>query len=306
MSLPSLPLTHEKGRLLEVATQLYFEAEKPVEAIYTWSDWAVHNGLPLQDTGIDLVALIQNEAWGIQCKNWAREVDWNDLGTFVGSLSTQGFRGGYLVAKSLSQTAEKKLAALEKDVLIIPTQEIAQSYFEQAEALLRGKPLRAKAPKTLRPYQEEALEKVLEGFRMHRRGQLLMPPGTGKTLVSLRIAESLLETQLAGDAQSPLVLFLCPSIALVDQSLKVWLRERRYGMHVAAVVSDKSVGKADELHHRSLLSFPATTQAKELLTKFSLRPGHLNVIFATYQSLEVVVEAQKEGFPEIDLSLIHI
>jgi predicted helicase len=99
----------------------------------------------------------------------------------------------------------------------------------------------------------------------------------------------------------PLVLFLCPSIALLDQSIKVWWRESRFPLHIAAVVSDKTVGKEDDFHHRSLLTFPATTNSQELLKRFELRPDRLNVVFSTYQSLDVVVEAQAKGFPAFDL-----
>jgi predicted helicase len=99
----------------------------------------------------------------------------------------------------------------------------------------------------------------------------------------------------------PLVLFLCPSIALLDQSIKVWWRESRFPLHIAAVVSDKTVGKEDDFHHRSLLTFPATTNSQELLERFELRPDRLNVVFSTYQSLDVVIEAQAKGFPAFDL-----
>ncbi len=131
-----------------------------------------------------------------------------------------------------------------------------------------------------------------------------MPPGTGKTLVSLRFTEKLFQERLqppfATDAHlPPLVLFLCPSIALLDQTIKVWLREKQLPLHIAAVVSDKTVGKDEELNQRSLLSFPATTDPAELQKRFTFRPGRLHVIFSTYQSLDVVMEAQ--GFPAFDL-----
>ncbi len=44
----------EKGRLLEVATKLYLEQQG--FKVYFWQEWASQKGLPLQDTGIDLVA----------------------------------------------------------------------------------------------------------------------------------------------------------------------------------------------------------------------------------------------------------
>ena len=43
----------------------------------------------------------------------------------------------------------------------------------------------------LRPYQKEAIESVLKGFKRSHRGKLIMPPGSGKTFVALNIAEKL-------------------------------------------------------------------------------------------------------------------
>ena len=44
-------------------------------------------------------------------------------------------------------------------------------------------------PQTLRPYQKEAVEKVIAGISQDSRGKLIMACGTDKTLTSLRIAE---------------------------------------------------------------------------------------------------------------------
>jgi predicted helicase len=375
MTAPPSHLIHEKGRLLEIATKLYFERVMPVEAVYYWRDWAHQQGLPLQDTGIDLVAIFEGQPWAIQCKLWQKEVDWSDLGTFVASLTKKDlpFAGGYLVVESLTQQAERQLEQLEKSLRILSAREILNTlrdeYGLSEEAILQEKPFPPKTPKTLRPYQEKAVRAAVEHFQHHPRGKLLMPPGTGKTLVSLRITEELLahriqsptspyvasstkEESLSSLSQGehlgsssspalqgsqgeslgslfssllqgepallsssqlsnggaverfstpPLVLFLCPSIALLDQSIKVWWRESRFPLHIAAVVSDKTVGKEDDFHHRSLLTFPATTNAQELLERFELRPDRLNVVFSTYQSLEVVIEAQAKGFPAFDL-----
>ena len=67
--------------------------------------------------------------------------------------------------------------------------------------------------KEIRPYQKEAIEKLIKGFQKYERGKLIIPPGSGKTFVSLKIAE-----QIVG--KSGYVLFLVPSIALTDQTLR--------------------------------------------------------------------------------------
>jgi predicted helicase len=196
---------HEKGRLLERGTKLYFERVMPVEAVYYWRDWAHQQGLPIQDTGIDLVAIFEGQPWAIQCKLWQKEVDWSDLGTFVASLTKKDlpFAGGYLVVESLTQLAERQLEQLEKSLRILSAREILNTlrdeYGLSEEAIVQEKPIPPKTPKTLRPYQEKAVRAAVEHFQHHHRGKLLMPPGTGKTLVSLRITEEL----LAHKIQSP-------------------------------------------------------------------------------------------------------
>jgi len=281
----------ERGRLLEVATKLYLQ-EKGFKT-YLWQEWASQKGLPLQDTGIDLVAEKDGELYAVQCKNWSRAVSWRDVGTFVGSLLRKdlNFKGGYLVATSVSKEVEKEKERLSKPIIPVSVDELSE-YLDQAKALLEGKPL-IKEKKQLRPYQEQAVQSVLEGFKSHDRGKLIMPPGTGKTLVALRVAESF--------GVGKLILFLCPSIALLDQSIKAWFRDSELPIHAYAVVSDRGVGRDDELNSRSLLSFPATTSAEELLRAFRLEKDKLNVIFSTYQSLDVIKEAQQKGLPEFDL-----
>jgi len=281
----------EKGRLLEVATKLYLE--KQGFRAYLWQEWASQKGLPLQDTGIDLVAEKDGELYAVQCKNWDRAVSWRDVGTFLGSLLRRdlNFKGGFLVAKSVSKEVEREIERLGKTIIPLSVDDLSE-YLDQAKALLEGKPL-IKEKKQLRPYQEQAVQSVLEGFKSRDRGKLIMPPGTGKTLVALRIAESF--------GEGKLILFLCPSIALLDQSIKAWFKDSELLINAYAVVSDRGVGRDDELNRRSLLSFPATTSAEELLGAFRLEQDKLNVIFSTYQSLDVIKEAQQKGLPEFDL-----
>jgi predicted helicase len=281
----------EKGELLEYAVKLYLKDEG-FDA-YSWQEWASQKGFKVQDTGVDLVAEKDGQYYAVQCKNWDRKVSWKDLGSFIGSLLPKDFefKGGFLVAPSITNEVEKKVQEIEKPIVIIPAEEVNE-YLEKAQAFLEGKPI-IKEKKELRPYQELAVKSVLEGFQSNDKGKLIMPPGTGKTLVALRIAEAL--------GAGKFILFICPSIALLDQTIKVWFRDSEIPMHAYAVVSDRGVGRDDELNKISLLSFPATTSSEELLKNFNLNEEKLNVILSTYQSLDVIKEAQQQGLPEFDL-----
>src|SRR5699024_8138927 len=93
-----------------------------------------------------------------------------------------------------------------------------------------------------RLHQQEAIDKVLNGFTTHDRGQLIMACGTGKTFTSLRLTETLAAQH--GDRAT--VLFLVPSISLLSQSLREWAAQTNLTMRTIAVCSDTKVSKAAE------------------------------------------------------------
>ena len=136
-----------------------------------------------------------------------------------------------------------------------------------------------------------------------------MACGTGKTFTSLKIAER--QTNNNG-----LVLFLMPSLALLSQTLYDWKRQASAHMSAFAVCSDSKVGKSgDEDDFASYmrpsdLNFPATTDAKSLANavnaalenKELAHAEGLTVIFSTYQSLDVIHQAQTDyQLPALDL-----
>ena len=283
---------YEKGKVLEKAVELFLRDMG--FRVYSWEEWARKNEISAKDLGGDLVAEKDGKIYLVQCKNWERRVGWNDLGSFIGLLSINNFDGGYIFARDITSDAYKNLP---KNVIFISIErEEFQEYLKRAEDSLQGKKIEKK-PKELRPYQKEAMERIIEGFKEKDRGQLLMPPGTGKTLVALKVAESL--------GKGKTILFLCPSIALLDQTIRAWLRDSEIDINAYAVVSDKKVGRGkedeDDLNNINLLSLPPTTDPKELVETFRRKEDKLNVIFSTYQSLDVIKEAQKMGLPEFDL-----
>ena len=136
-----------------------------------------------------------------------------------------------------------------------------------------------------------------------------MACGTGKTFTSLKIAER--QTNNNG-----LVLFLMPSLALLSQTLYDWKRQASAHMSAFAVCSDSKVGKSgDEDDFSSYmrpsdLNFPATTDAKSLANavnaalerKELTHAEGMTVIFSTYQSLDVIHQAQTDyQLPALDL-----
>ena len=136
-----------------------------------------------------------------------------------------------------------------------------------------------------------------------------MACGTGKTFTSLKIAERQINN-------NGLVLFLMPSLALLSQTLYDWKRQASAPMSAFAVCSDSKVGKSgDEDDFASYmrptdLNFPATTDAKSLAQavnaalerKALTHADGMTVIFSTYQSLDVIHQAQTDHqLPALDL-----
>ena len=136
-----------------------------------------------------------------------------------------------------------------------------------------------------------------------------MAPGTGKTFTSLKIAESL--SKLSSNGQYK-VLYLVPSIQLLTQTLRGWNNDTDMTMSSMAVTSDRNASrgsiKQDESNitvKASDIGFPATTSSKKLVENYvelmKYQKRELLVVFSTYQSIDVLGEAQKKGFPEFDL-----
>ncbi|HGD7084512.1 TPA: type ISP restriction/modification enzyme, partial [Enterococcus faecium] len=135
------------------------------------------------------------------------------------------------------------------------------------------------------------------------RGQLIMAPGTGKTFTSLKLVEKMAKQT---NKETFNVLYLVPSIQLLSQTLIGWNNDTELSMHSFAVTSDRNASKKkndDELSAKDI-GFPATTDSEKLLSNYKKIENNqrdLMVVYSTYQSIEVLHEAQEKGFPNFDI-----
>jgi predicted helicase len=104
------------------------------------------------------------------------------------------------------------------------------------------------------------------------------------------------------------VLFLVPSIQLLSQSLREWMANAEVDIAPFAVCSDVRVGRrapSDDADQLAIdLTEPASTDPQTLLTRFERGEqgaSRMRVVFATYQSIDVVIQAQERGLPNFDL-----
>ena len=288
--------------------------------IQTYADWAQdHTDLVpnKKDIGIDLVATnlcLDNEPQtytAIQCKFYAQDakVPKKEIDSFLSASDTSFFTGRILVAtnSNWSDNALATLASKTVPCIVIDREQLAQSSINWSKYQQTGHVQVTK--RSLRTYQQAALQNVISGFKTHDRGKLIMACGTGKTYTSLKIAEA--QTNNNG-----FVLFLVPSLALLSQTLSDWKQQSEFPIRAFAVCSDTTVGKKtksgsiDDLLTPNELNYPATTNeqdlAKHVQNAFKYKEQNqeqgMVVIFSTYQSIEVIALAQnKLGMRPFDL-----
>ncbi|MDA5111110.1 DEAD/DEAH box helicase family protein [Brevibacillus thermoruber] len=268
--------------------------------VWPWMEWPGRDGRV--DTGIDLVAeeADTGDIWAIQCKfhEPGHRIQKSDLDSFFTESGKHPFRKRMIIVTApMSKHAEEACDGQQIPVSILDMEALEKSPIDWRRfSWDRPEFLPPRAKKALRPHQEAAIADVMAGFEKLDRGKLIMACGTGKTFTALKLTEKLVS---AGG----LVLFLVPSIALLSQTLREWTAEAEIPLRSFAVCSDKKVGKGDSEDLRvSDLAYPATTNAERLVAEIKKGLGkEITVIYSTYQSIDVVSEAQKAGLPAFDL-----
>lgn len=267
--------------------------------VWLWDEYPYRDGRG--DTGVDIVAKHQDGSmWAVQCKCFAEEtsLDRGDVAPFLANLGTNDFDAGLFIATTdgITATAAKAFENRDKPVQLIGLSDLLTAVKEIDFGPDGHFAVKKEPRKTLRPHQRAAFDAVVAGLQNADRGKLIMACGTGKTFTSLKLAE-----HLAG-AQGT-VLFLAPSIALVNQTLKEWKTESEIPLAPIPVCSDAQVGRDDEDISAHDLPFTATTDPQQIydnVRKYESRDV-MRVVFSTYQSIERVKEAQAIGLPEFDL-----
>ncbi|MCM0614430.1 DEAD/DEAH box helicase family protein [Paenarthrobacter sp. TYUT067] len=297
---------HEKGTKFEHLMKRYLELEPKFADqfahVWLWSEWPGRNGHV--DTGIDLVAKDRytGELTGIQCKFYdpARTLDKKQIDSFFTAVGKSDFSYGMVVSTTdkWSKHAEDALEGQSKPMTRLRFADLADSTIDwsafSVDAPEQMKQLGGKEP---RKYQRQAIDDVKKGFTKSDRGRLIMACGTGKTFTSLKMVEEIVP--IGG-----YVLFLVPSIALLQQTLNEWTAQASVPLRPLAVCSDTKVGRKE---HEDVsvhdLAFPATTDPTKLLNRARISTGQdaITVVFSTYQSIDVIHQAQKAGLQEFDL-----
>ena len=310
----------DKGTYFERLCAAFLTADpvqrEQYETVWTWTDWAngegaeyaSANGWTGKDVGIDLVAKLRDHPGyaAIQCKFYKQtyQISQADLSGFLTVSAKDPFIRRVVMDSTTvewSSSAEAMLLGLDRPVIRIGLGELRASTIDWAQFAAKGE-IVLEPKKELRPHQSEALAAVRAGFSEHDRGKVIMACGTGKTFTSLKIAEDVV-------GADGMVLFLVPSLALMAQTVREWTTDTTTPLRSFAVCSDTQVGKRratkEDVAEISVLdlAFPATTDAAKLAEGIAdPASGKMTVVFATYQSIGVVSDAQlNHGMPRFDL-----
>jgi predicted helicase len=306
----------DKGDRFERLMQAYLMTDPKyayqVKKVWLWSEFPSKADLGGQDTGIDLVALTHSgDYWAVQCKCFQEKtvIDKAAVDSFLSTSSrtfkneemkTVGFAHRFWISTTnkWGSNATEAITNQNPPVSRINLHDLQESpvKWDELDKGISGEISRINK-KVLKEHQVIALENTNSHFKQADRGKLIMACGTGKTFTSLRIAEN--ETDGKG-----LILFLVPSIALLGQTLNAWTADAKEPINPICICSDSGItkkrSKNDDSDSFSVvdLAVPASTNVKTILKQFkqfqqSPNKG-MTVVFSTYQSIDVIAEAQAE------------
>lgn len=266
-------------------------------------------GLPDRDQGIDIVAETKSgKYWAIQCKYRGTDngsLTWREISTFTGLTFgiCKNIEFGLIAYTGerytkVLDTAEH-IAFLSSDTWST----LGDDFFKKLSKALIGKsePLK---PRTPRPHQKRAIQKAKDYFadKKNTRGKLIMPCGTGKSLTGFWLAEEL---------GAKTIVVAVPSLALIQQTLPVWVREYaargKNKMQWLCVCSDQTVTENTDsvVVHTQDLGYPCLTNKDEIKAWLKeTAKATPRVVFTTYQSGKVIAEALRESKTKVDLGIM--
>lgn len=306
----------DKGNKFEQLMQAYLQTDPKYSGKFThvwlWASFPSKMDFGGKDTGIDLVAkTIEGDYWAIQCKCFAEDaiIDKPAVDTFL-STSGRSFtdaengrtthfsqRLWISTTNNWGGGADEAIKNQEPPVIRLNLSDLEEAPvdWEKLEKGILGEASRTKK-KTPKEHQQLAVKSANEHYKTSDRGKLIMACGTGKTFTSLLIAEN--ETGGKG-----LILFLVPSISLLGQALNEWYAEAQETINAICICSDPGVSRKKKDNDDSTidstvdLALPASTNIKSIVKQlnfFKRKEGKgLTVVFSTYQSIDVIAEAQK-------------
>lgn len=306
----------DKGTKFERLVRDYFRTSKrfieQLDQVWLWNDFPFRKDFGGKDLGIDLVAKTKDGSyWAIQCKCYSENTVINKaaVDTFIstsgrtfknetGATTKFSYRVWVATTESWGANARETLENQDIPCNILNGFDINDDptvNWDKIEQGMYGTSASVKEQREVKPHQKKALENAHEYYKNHDRGQLIMACGTGKTFTALRLVEQ--ETKNKG-----LILVLVPSIALINQTLNEWNSYSTKPIYPICVCSDSTASRRKVTENDDLtdtpvdLAMPACTDVKSIARQLSNamdKAEGMVVVYSTYQSIDVISEAQK-------------
>lgn len=306
--------TAQKGTKFENVILNYFLTEpvfaNQIDHAWLWSDFPCRSEFGGHDIGVDIVFHTStDEYWAVQCKCYdtGTAISKSAVDSFI-ATSAKSFSDGNNIKRFSRRYwvdslpfALNKNAELAMQNQIPPVQRIGLDALSSSsvdwQKIYNGKSGKdaLQKQKELREHQKEAIEKATQYYCSNERGKMIMACGSGKTFTSLRLAE----TMTNGKGK---ILFLVPSISLLSQTLMAWTSDANEKITPVCICSDAKVSSKKTADDKGFLSTeqlaePATTDVEKIRVLIKqhqiLNPDGMLVVFSTYQSIDVVSNAQK-------------
>jgi len=254
--------------------------------------------LPDRDEGIDIIAeTYDKEYWAIQCKYRSNSNETltikEDLSTFNNLAFTHCKNITHGIVCATVNKPPRKLKLLKSIGFELLETWLALDdgdLFTQIKAKCVGKKYKPNILKP-RPHQVAAIRKTIEHFKSNERGKIIMPCGTGKSLTAFWIAKQM-------GVKS--ILIAVPSLALLQQTLKVWTREfliNGIEPEWFCVCSDNTVKdeQDDYVNDTADLGIKVDTDPSLIKQFLKKKTSKIKVVFTTYQSGRATAKGSK-GF----------
>ena len=256
--------------------------------------------------------LVQSKAW--ESKNSINDRDLSSFFHAVLELKRKGLKINSLIVVNLSKSGEFK--NIESELY----QEVQQQGLEinenitaaqlnhiDFEAFDRNRQPHYDPPPPIREYQALAVQKTISHFRHHDKGKLIMASGTGKTFTAWHIIKRFVATSKLNSHPTNII-FFCPSLNLLDQTAKNFITwrdgAREINVNFLAVCSWKRLGDRTAEYSHYVLTYNDSAVLTEKVNSYHQQHQHdtVNIVFATYHSIQIIIDAQVEhGLAPFDL-----
>ncbi len=287
------------GKLFEYFTKLCFLYDSEFSEEYKCREIYLYDEIPTElrqklnlpsvEHGIDLLIVDYDEQIiAVQCKfknDETVKLNWNadKLGNFFGFARNADLHCVFSNSSDITQVAQN-LTNDFKFFSYSHLQNISEVTFEKMRNALIGNPIKEIEKKKPHDYQEVAIQAVINHFKNNERGQLILPCGAGKTLTSLWIKEKLKATN---------TLVLVPSLALLRQIKSNWNEAYNTKFIRLNVCSEKDIDSEmdNDIAITHTYEIPGNVTSDKNIVASFLNKEENKVVFSTYQSLQVIVDA---------------